>query len=479
MNLLLDNSKDILKWVVVDDKQLNPEVKNSFRHYYERRIERKSAKEETFFTTADAAVKFAFEHGYKYCLINWEGLLISNQPLYYINALKHINSLNDGGDWLVSGQIIDDVTGVNFWNAAPVAAPESRWYFIWPAICMVNLETWNRLGQPLMGESTRSSIKGFPKVSRSKENVHDNYTPFWIETANDTHQVDNVTELRHGWNILKVSLENNLKVTNIPTSMRAESEYTYPENNIEVYNRTVEFVQTANSSSLNFKLLHTLTDMASRMMNTTFNAFNSEGLTPAVGLDKFEEHYADIDTVVYPTQGFKDFIYTFSNVCKNQHPVNIIHYDLTLDAVKKRKQFIDNWDMTLEYMTNNNLVNFGQNYKEHWKELLSYFDSYEHMCAQWQKYKNCNHYYVDQNLMYETADKKIKGMLDKISAKRILFMYSDIFPWETNLLVRGVNNLLRMEEELLKHIGKDLDFLLTESKGVIRNSPEFIIFDVK
>jgi len=56
-------------------------------------------------------------------------------------------------------------------------------------------------------------------------------------------------------------------------------------------------------------------------------------------------------------------------------------------------------------------------------------------------------------------------------------MYSDIFPWETNLLVRGVDNLLRMEQELLTHINTNLEFLLTESKGVIRNVPEFIIVE--
>jgi hypothetical protein len=212
-------------------------------------------------------------------------------------------------------------------------------------------------------------------------------------------------------------------------------------------------------------------------MNTSFNAFNSEGLSPAVSIERYEQNYSSIDTVVYPTQGFKDFIYTFSNVCKDQHPVNIVHYDLTLDAVKKRKQFIDDWDMTLDYIVNNNFVNINQNYKAFWNELLSYFDSYEHMCEQWQKYKNCNHYYVDQNLMYETSDKKIKHVLNRIGSKRVLFMYSDIFPWETNLLVRGVDNLLRMEQELLTHINTNLEFLLTESKGVIRNVPEFIIVE--
>ena len=476
---LLDNSKEIVKWVVVDDKNLSPQVKKSFKHYYERRIERKSAQEQTFFATADQAISFAYDHGYKYCFINWEGLLIRNQPEYYINALKHIDSMNKAGDWLVSGQIIDDVSSVNFWNAGNVATEESKWYFIWPIACIVNLDTWNKLGRPLMGSDTRANIKDLPKVNRSKENIHDNYTPLWIEKSNETYQTSNNVELKHGWNMLKVSLENNLKVRNIPNNMRQETEYTYPENNIDVYNRTVEFVQTVNSSSINFNLLRSLTEMASRMMNTTFNAFNSEGLSPAIGIELYEQNYANIDTVVYPTQGFKDFIYTFSKVCKNQHPVNIVHYDLTMEAVKQRKQFIDNWDMTLEYMTNNKLVNFGQNYKEFWDELLSYFDSYEHMCEQWQKYKNCNHYYVDQNLMYETSDGKIKRMLDKIGSKRILFMYSDIFPWETNLLVRGVDNLLRMEQELLTHISKDVDFVLTESKGVIRNSPEFIIVEIK
>jgi hypothetical protein len=211
------------------------------------------------------------------------------------------------------------------------------------------------------------------------------------------------------------------------------------------------------------------------MTKTLFCAFNSEGVGIANNSKIYYDHYHKVDVIVYPTQGFKDFVYAFGKNCPSEHKVNFIHYDLLPDVVAKRKQVIDEWDCTLEYLVEKKLVNFDQNYEKGWNELLAHFDNLEHMKEQWNKYKNCQHYFVTQNLLYELEEKLILNLVKKLNFKNMFFMYSDIFPWESNLLVRGSANLLSLEKNLCKHFKDNLDFLLVESKGVIRNDS---LFDV-
>lgn len=471
----MENSKLHLKWAIINNKEFTDDLLNSFNFYYERRIVSKN-NEQIFFIKPEHALVYCIEQGYSYCLINWQGLLINDHPAYYKSVVQHIDRMNDAGEWLVSGQIIDDESSYNFWNPGQQAVPYTKWYYLWPITCIVNVKKWEELGRPDFGALGKHNIVNLPRVKRSENNIHDNYTPLYIDKLDEPYDIEKSwIDVKHAWNLIKVSLENNLRIDNIPASMRSYTEYTYPENDIVSYVKTMEFIQMSNSTNLNFKLIKLMNDLGHRMTNTAFNAFNSEGLSPANDIELYYNSYPTIDTIVYPVQGFKDFLYSFSNVCTNQHPVNIIHYDLTLDVVNKRKHFIENWDCTLEYIINNRLVNANEeNYKDSWDELLSYFHDYDHMVAQWNKYKKCKHYYVEQNLMNEIYDKRLKRLLDSINSKNVLFMYSDIFPWESNVLIRGINNLNELERKLVNHIKEGRDYLLTESKGITRHVPQFI-----
>jgi hypothetical protein len=473
MQLSLEISKK-LKWVIVNDKPLNEDVKESFKNYYIRFVERhKDPIESIFFNKPYHALEWAYSKGYEYCLLSWEGLLILDQPKFYSSILKHISELDASGEWLVSGHIIDDASSVEFWNKNNPNL-DDKWYYLWPINCIINLKVWNSLGKPQFGNLGYSEER-IPEVIRSESNIHDNYTPLIISSGNN-HIIKRI-ECKHGFNMIRTSLENNLSISNIPPFVRTYVEYTYPENNIDSYNNTIMLMQEVNKGNINFKLFKTLMSLTDKMTKTSFCAFNSEGVGIANNSKLYNENYYKVDTILYPTQGFKDFVYAFGNSCPFEHNVTFIHYDLLPDVVGKRKQLTEEWDCTLEYLIDKKLINFDQNYKKGWDELLAHFDNFDHMKIQWNKYKRCRHYYITQNLLYELEEKNITNLLKKLNTKNMFFMYSDIFPWESNLLVRGSSNLLKLENSLRNHFKNNVDFLLVESKGVIRNDSLFEVIE--
>jgi hypothetical protein len=468
---LFDKYKESFKWAVITDKPLEENIKKSFGLYYKRRVPdsgRELADDPRTYNDPMEALHKASSNGYDYILLNWEGILIPNQPKFYFNALKFLDEVNSRGSWLVCGHIIDDTNSFKFWNPGK---DTMKWYYLWPITCFVNLKKWRELGCPNFGDKSEINLNQLPNVVRSESNVHDNYTPNWIKCGKDQNK-DHVSEVRFGWNMLRASVENNLTVYNISNEIRNSQIYTYPENNIDRYNRTMHHLQSANFSDLDAVLLHHMDNMAHR--GAGFNAFNSE---PADSMEfyNYTDNYAKIDTVVNTCQGFKDFIFTFSNLCKDQHPVTFIHYDISPQVVNARQKLIELWDGSLESLVTNDLVNPAENYSAAYTRLLNYFDSKDHLLEQWAKYKKCQHYFVVQNLFHEAEEHQIKNLIKSANGKNVMFFYSDIFPWEHNYLIYGYENLKKLQTKLLEHLKKDIDLLITESKGVDDHHPTFHI----
>lgn len=469
---LFDKYKTNFKWAIVADKPLEANIKHSFDRYYRRRVPdsgRGLVDDPRIFASADEALAKSCDNGYEYLLLNWEGLLIPDQPKFYFNALKFLDSVNKTDNWLVCGQIIDDTSSFKFWNPGK---DTNKWYYLWPITCLINLKKWNELGRPEFGSVTSMNLKQLPAVTRSGENIHDSYTPLWIKRS-DGENLDSITEVKFGWNMLRVSLDNNLVAHNISAELRSSQIYTYPENDIDRYNKTMQHLQSANFLNLDANLLHHMDNMAHR--GAGFNPFNSEPLADTMEFHNYQDNYADIDTVVNTCQGFKDFVFTFSKLCKNQHTVKFIHYDIAPNVVNARQRFIETWDGSLESLVQNNLVNPNENYTASYNNLLEYFDSKEHLLEQWAKYKQCEHYFVVQNLFHESDQKQIKNLMKSINARNVIFFYSDIFPWEHNYLIYGFDNLKKIQAKLLQHLKTDINLLITESKGVEDHHPMFHI----
>ena len=91
--------------------------------------------------------------------------------------------------------------------------------------------------------------------SRSKENIHDSYTPLWINTGENSHTYDHK---RHGWNIISQGLKNKKDILVFGDKLRNNKIHYYPESKKDflekvsfLYHRqnycATEFIHTKNN----------------------------------------------------------------------------------------------------------------------------------------------------------------------------------------------------------------------------------------
>ena len=99
------------------------------------------------------------------------------------------------------------------------------WIELHSQMMVINTKVWRDLGCPSYGYWTRE-IKKVPKYTRSEENFHDKYTPYWIKGA-EGEEVRTV--IHPGWGFLQAALSNGIKIDNFSEEMRKCRLYIYPE----------------------------------------------------------------------------------------------------------------------------------------------------------------------------------------------------------------------------------------------------------
>jgi|MDTC01.1.fsa_nt_gb hypothetical protein len=90
---------------------------------------------------------------------------------------------------------------------------------------IVNIKWWKEQGCPDIGNKTAEQ-KELPKVIRSIENHHDDYTPLWIKKDNGTEQHKN---LKFGWNIISKALDSEYTINSFNKNLRISKRYFYPD----------------------------------------------------------------------------------------------------------------------------------------------------------------------------------------------------------------------------------------------------------
>lgn len=98
-------------------------------------------------------------------------------------------------------------------------------YYVLHEQCYIlNLETFNSLGKPYVG--SQEYFKEFTTVqpTRSKENIHDKYTPLWIDKGNKRVTYKNQG---HGWNLIRSMIENDIKIETFNEDQRKNKNFLY------------------------------------------------------------------------------------------------------------------------------------------------------------------------------------------------------------------------------------------------------------
>ena len=230
--------------------------------------------------------------------------------------------------WLVAGHILDFT---------------DEWYWLHPQYFVINAKLWRDLGRPEFGMSsgTKTTID-LPNSTRSPDNVHDDYTPLWLKP--ESGETNMTVRLKHGWNMIKTSLQHGLQVINIPDRIRKQKGNTYIEDR-----RFGRFLECLMMTRADLDLLpegeidHSQLKYAKHATDcyVTYGegiyVNNNESIEDAVRM-----RHSTVDHLICVAAGFKpNFIL---NKCGFHENTRISWMDISQNALDFKQWLAANWD---------------------------------------------------------------------------------------------------------------------------------------
>lgn len=203
---------------------------------------------------ANADIVFIFLDRISQCQTGWTAELIRNLSDYVLSKINSagfnvIQGLDEDAmlqeaakDYthaVVLSTGTEFINGDKFFHEVVKEVYGSKDFFIWGHIpdrddgyyelhdqCyIINLKTYKELNCPVVGKFEYYSPHTQIAPRRSKENIHDDYTPIWV-TSGDTEK--QYKHKWHGWNILSVAFANNKFVKPFADRFRTNKRYYYP-----------------------------------------------------------------------------------------------------------------------------------------------------------------------------------------------------------------------------------------------------------
>lgn len=440
---------------LVKDKSrlgIDPIVRQSLMTFYKRNMYIDRIPDNIILSimedTEDACLQTADKHNFDYVILTWEGNIFDIHN-YHEKCIQTIDDLNNKtqGDWLVCGQIIDQYQNRILYNDPN----KDQWhnsFYLFPITAIVNLKTWRRIGKPTWGQE--NECHDLINILASQECIHDNYTPLWIKGDQGTR----LTKTKKGFNIINESLKNNLPVYNLSADVRNVQNYLYPEVNIDRYNQFWLSLYNMPKLTDQYKkvLSSIITSKYPRRINDStwqFFAKNTEDYEPK-SQEQGSVDWNDVQTLMMPSSGFKDFIISMGKAAPRKD-FEFVHYDIIPQCVDIKRQIIEQWDGNRTSLSTV-MSTVGKKYKpnpmdafhmhsmksfdEVYDHILEYFVDEEDLRNQWIKFKNCQHKYIEADMLTDP-----NAAIKLITQKTIYLCLSDIAGWRNNIMTYGYRNL--------------------------------------
>lgn len=178
---------------------------------------------------------------YKHAVVFSTGTEFINGDGFFDEVIKECTS-----DYLVKGHILDR---------------GNAYYELHHQCYLVNLENYNRAGQPAIGNQELGCVHHQVEPIRSQENFHDEYTPYYLQKGSKLKSYEHKL---HGWNIVSTALEQ-FDIHAFNQDIKNNKKHYYPENQKEFLKHSswlfkreqfcsTEFVHTKTTETLNTKL---------------------------------------------------------------------------------------------------------------------------------------------------------------------------------------------------------------------------------
>lgn len=256
---------------------------------------------------------------YTHCVVFTTGTEFINGEAFFEIIENYIQN-----DFLVAGHVLDR---------------KEAYYELHKQCYIINFSLYKKYNKPIIGKEQLNTKHRQTKPWRSKDNIHDDYTPIWVNGGED--QMD-YNHKMHGYHILSTAFDNDIPVLVFDNSIRQHKKYHYYDSLEEL-------------SWLYFRQSHAQTTFVHRNSNEfppkDFANKVTEVFTPASGDWWFNnldlEHKCK---VIFYDYNQKSLDYWKQN-CKEH--VNVTYEFVLIDLLSMEL------DLTQYLKTNNPLINLS------------------------------------------------------------------------------------------------------------------------
>ncbi len=412
-------------FAIVDQTNLESKHNIFFKKLYDitfsytSRVSQNLNKDIKFFKNIDDAMSESITYDL-IVIQNVGNFLRNNEFLLHLENYYYKNK-----DFFVLGFVLD-------WPAEG----KEGWLELHNQMMVVNPRVWKSIQSPKYGDWLETTEE-LPNYSRSDENFHDKYTPYWVKGEEGSSiQRRN----KQGWGFIKAALSHGIKLDNFSQEMRDCRLYIYPETNTEnLYNAFIEknllLVENPNQKKW----------IKESTPKITIWIYNSEYY-------KFDRDLTGCDFYIGPASGFK-----YLDALNYNDKIKFLFYDYNQSSLNWIKNIHQNWNgidfpSFLESQSNE----FKKYYKFINKDvrtnqslLFKDFGGEQNFRNLWNMFKITNPFYLKTDL-FNTDD--VNVLLNSISCEKPFFNYSNIFATDFTILNHSLEEIQDYYQEFLKTI---------------------------
>jgi hypothetical protein len=142
----------------------------------------------------------------------------------------HAVVLSTGTEFINGDEFFNEVEKLvygdyKFFLMGHIPDRDEGYYELHDQCYIIDLNKYNQLGQPTVGEFAFYSPHYQIDPIRSVDNIHDDYTPVWVKPG---YMLKEFKHKWHGWNIISVALAAGECVEVFPEAFRNNKMYYYP-----------------------------------------------------------------------------------------------------------------------------------------------------------------------------------------------------------------------------------------------------------
>jgi len=344
------------------------------------------------------------------------------------------------------------------------------YYHLHPQWFVLDLNAWTAVGQPAFEEQPGSITLTTRKTHRDTNNVHDDYTPWWV--APESEELVEYTSDYHytGINVIAEFIRAAHSITNIPNEIRQRKNYCYPDH---AHDEIVKLIADKNYESMDIPSWwfgHHLRNITKKL-DIGYYVLNTETLiNPAFMEDQ------PLDCFVGVCGGLKPACITgYSNFVDN---TQVYLFDISAAAIEWQQYLLANWD--------GNFNVFESVWRQFQSEHSDYSPIYyshqsiddnidwflnnamltrDNFMETWAKYKGMTHTFIHLDLMDADATTKILEITNQSALGSYLWtsnafvmdylMFFKTQAWATNKTQSFINKLAAntMQPILLENHG--------------------------